>query len=116
MDIQSQRSVPLEVGRAEGARVWAKHPDTIPIIVERTKRSQAPELYKKNYLVPFDLTVIHLYFLIRQFNTDRLFFFVLVSSTKPKTQSMVTMLFKKCQSDSATLVLMKVTTGALEGQ
>ncbi|KAK2844720.1 hypothetical protein Q5P01_011379 [Channa striata] len=75
-----QRTVPLEVRRAEGERVRAKHPDKIPIIVERAPRSRAPELDKKKYLVPSDLTVGQLCFLIRQRVSLRpeeaLFFFV----------------------------------------
>uniref|UniRef100_A0A668V1U1 Gamma-aminobutyric acid receptor-associated protein-like 1 n=1 Tax=Oreochromis aureus TaxID=47969 RepID=A0A668V1U1_OREAU len=104
MGSQYQRSVPLEVRRAEGERVRAKHPDKIPvallpqglfghlltsifgtlamfnIIVERSPRSRAPELDKKKYLVPSDLTVGQLCFLIRQRVSLRpeeaLFFFV----------------------------------------
>uniref|UniRef100_A0AAQ4S1C7 Zgc:92606 n=1 Tax=Gasterosteus aculeatus aculeatus TaxID=481459 RepID=A0AAQ4S1C7_GASAC len=80
MGSQYQRSVPLEVRRAEGERVRAKHPDKIPIIVERSTRSRAPELDKKKYLVPADLTVGQLCFLIRQRVSLRpeeaLFFFV----------------------------------------
>lgn len=80
MSSQYQRSVPLEVRRAEGERVRAKHPDKIPIIVERAARSRAPELDKKKYLVPSDLTVGQLCFLIRQRVSMRpeeaLFFFV----------------------------------------
>ncbi|KAL0985132.1 hypothetical protein UPYG_G00153280 [Umbra pygmaea] len=80
MSSQYQRSVPLEVRRAEGERVRAKHPDKIPIIVERAARSRAPDLDKKKYLVPSDLTVGQLCFLIRQRVSMRpeeaLFFFV----------------------------------------
>jgi len=80
MGSQYQRSVPLEVRRAEGERVRAKHPDKIPIIVERAARSRAPDLDKKKYLVPADLTVGQLCFLIRQRVSMRpeeaLFFFV----------------------------------------
>ncbi|KAF1388062.1 hypothetical protein PFLUV_G00086350 [Perca fluviatilis] len=80
MGSQYQRSVALEVRRAEGERVRAKHPDKIPIIVERAPRSRAPELDKKKYLVPSDLTVGQLCFLIRQRVSLRpeeaLFFFV----------------------------------------
>ncbi|XP_075897252.1 gamma-aminobutyric acid receptor-associated protein-like 1 [Nelusetta ayraudi] len=80
MESQYQRSVPLEVRRAEGERVRAKHPDKIPIIVERAARSRAPDVDKKKYLVPSDLTVGQLCFLIRQRVSLRpeeaLFFFV----------------------------------------
>ncbi|KAJ8289910.1 hypothetical protein GJAV_G00006660 [Gymnothorax javanicus] len=80
MSSHYQRNVPLEVRRAEGERVRAKHPDKIPIIVERAARSRAPDLDKKKYLVPSDLTVGQLCFLIRQRVSMRpeeaLFFFV----------------------------------------
>ncbi|KAJ8354990.1 hypothetical protein SKAU_G00225570 [Synaphobranchus kaupii] len=80
MNSHYQRSVPLEVRRAEGERVRSKHPDKIPIIVERAARSRAPDLDKKKYLVPSDLTVGQLSFLIRQRVSMRpeeaLFFFV----------------------------------------
>ncbi|KAI4889028.1 hypothetical protein NFI96_026592 [Prochilodus magdalenae] len=87
MSSQYQRNVPFEVRRLEGERVRAKHPDKIPIIVERAARSRAPELDKKKYLVPSDLTgeselftVGQLCFLIRQRVSMRpeeaLFFFV----------------------------------------
>uniref|UniRef100_A0AAZ3S956 Gamma-aminobutyric acid receptor-associated protein-like 1 n=1 Tax=Oncorhynchus tshawytscha TaxID=74940 RepID=A0AAZ3S956_ONCTS len=50
------------------------------IIVERAARSRAPDLDKKKYLVPSDLTVGQLCFLIRQRVSMRpeeaLFFFV----------------------------------------
>ncbi|KAG7476009.1 gamma-aminobutyric acid receptor-associated protein-like 1 [Solea senegalensis] len=80
MGSQYKQTVPLEVRRAEGERVRAKHPDKIPIIVERAPRSRAPDLDKKKYLVPSDLTVGQLCFLIRQRVSLRpeeaLFFFV----------------------------------------
>ncbi|KAF3839624.1 hypothetical protein F7725_018341 [Dissostichus mawsoni] len=40
MGSQYQRSVPLEVRRAEGERVRTKHPDKIPIIVEKSRVGQ----------------------------------------------------------------------------
>ncbi|TSR75262.1 Gamma-aminobutyric acid receptor-associated protein-like 1 [Bagarius yarrelli] len=80
MSGQYKSSVPFEVRRLEGEKVRAKHPDKIPIIVERSSRSRAPELDKKKYLVPSDLTVGQLCFLIRQRVSMRpeeaLFFFV----------------------------------------
>ncbi|MBN3325097.1 GBRL1 protein, partial [Atractosteus spatula] len=50
MDSRYQRSVPLQVRRAEGQRIREKHPDKIPIIVERVARARVPELQKKKYL------------------------------------------------------------------
>ncbi|XP_006642471.1 gamma-aminobutyric acid receptor-associated protein-like 1 [Lepisosteus oculatus] len=80
MGSRYQRSVPLPVRRAEGQRIREKHPDKIPIIVERVARARVPDLQKKKYLVPSDLTVGQFCFLIRQRISLRpeeaLFFFV----------------------------------------
>ncbi|XP_026854982.2 gamma-aminobutyric acid receptor-associated protein-like 1 [Electrophorus electricus] len=80
MSSQYQRSIPFEVRRREGETVRAKYPNKIPIIVERAARSQVPELEQNKYLVPSDLTVGQLFFLIRLRVSMRpeeaLFFFV----------------------------------------
>ncbi|MEQ2245335.1 hypothetical protein ILYODFUR_026608 [Ilyodon furcidens] len=102
MGSQYQRSVLLEVRRAEGERVRAKHPDKIPIIVERALRSRAPELDKKKYLVPSDLTVGQLCFLIRQRMSLRpeeaLFFFV--NNSLPPSSCPLSTVYEVSQSES----------------
>ncbi|KVH95513.1 Autophagy protein Atg8 ubiquitin-like protein [Cynara cardunculus var. scolymus] len=47
----------LEKRRAEAARIREKYPDRIPVIVEKAERSDVPNIDKKKYLVPADLTV-----------------------------------------------------------
>lgn len=89
MDSQYQRSVPLEVRRAEGERVRAKHPDKIPIIVERAARSRAPDLDKKKYLVPSDLTG----------ETDEMSVFLTIINSFP-THDLVLTLFPSLSSFS----------------
>ncbi|KAL7886521.1 hypothetical protein AOLI_G00042420 [Acnodon oligacanthus] len=97
MSSQYQRSIPFEVRRSEGERVRAKHPDKIPIIVERAARSRAPELDKKKYLVPSDLTVGQLCFLIRQRVSMRpeeaLFFFV--KNSLPPSSSPLSVVYEE---------------------
>ncbi|KAF7708295.1 hypothetical protein HF521_017352 [Silurus meridionalis] len=97
MSSQYQRSVPYDVRRLEGERVRAKHPDKIPIIVERASRSRAPELDKKKYLVPSDLTVGQLCFLIRQRISMRpeeaLFFFV--KNSLPPSSSPLSVVYEE---------------------
>ncbi|KAG7335820.1 hypothetical protein KOW79_000513 [Hemibagrus wyckioides] len=88
MSSQYQCSVPFEARRLEGARVRAKHPDKIPIIIERAARSRAPELDKKKYLVPSDLTVGQLCFLIRQrvsLRPEEAIFFFVKNSLPPSS-------------------------------
>ncbi|GMI96197.1 autophagy 8f [Hibiscus trionum] len=56
----------LEKRRAEAARIREKYPDRIPVIVEKAERSDIPNIDKKKYLVPADLTVGQFVYVIRK--------------------------------------------------
>ncbi|KAF8379247.1 hypothetical protein HHK36_028679 [Tetracentron sinense] len=55
-----------EKRRAEAARIREKYPDRIPVIVEKAERSDIPNIDKKKYLVPADLTVGQFVYVIRK--------------------------------------------------
>ncbi|CAK9158008.1 unnamed protein product [Ilex paraguariensis] len=57
---------PLDRRQAEAARIMEKCPDRIPVIVERAERSDLPDIEKKKYLVPADLTVGHFVYIVRK--------------------------------------------------
>lgn len=58
---------PLEKRQAEAARIKEKYPDRIPVIVERAESSKSiPDIDKKKYLVPADLTVGQFVYVIRK--------------------------------------------------
>jgi hypothetical protein len=48
---------PVDKRRSEAERIRAKYPDRVPVICERSERSDVPDIDKKKYLVPADLTV-----------------------------------------------------------
>lgn len=50
----------------ESEKVRQKYPDRIPIIIEKDPSSQIREIDKTKFLVPNDLTVGHLLFIIRK--------------------------------------------------
>ncbi|XP_015583535.1 autophagy-related protein 8f isoform X2 [Ricinus communis] len=56
----------FEKRRAEAVRIRAKYPDRVPVIVEKAERSDIPDIDKKKYLVPADLTVGQLVYVIRK--------------------------------------------------
>jgi len=68
---RSQRYLPfkarhsLEKRRREARNIIAKYPDRIPIICEVSGR-EAPELDKKKYLVPRDLSMGQFLYIIRK--------------------------------------------------
>jgi GABA(A) receptor-associated protein len=58
---------PLEKRQAEAGRIKEKYPDRIPVIVERAENSKSiPDIDKKKYLVPADLTVGQFVYVIRK--------------------------------------------------
>nr|QAR18130.1 ATG8f3 [Nicotiana benthamiana] len=56
----------LEKRRAEASRIREKYPDRIPVIVEKAEKSDIPNIDKKKYLVPADLTVGQFVYVIRK--------------------------------------------------
>eukprot|EP00461_Guttulinopsis_vulgaris_P002863 UN02864 len=56
----------FEQRQQEAARIIEKYPDRIPVIAERRKDSDLPEIDKKKYLVPKDLTVGQFVYVIRK--------------------------------------------------
>jgi GABA(A) receptor-associated protein len=48
------------------ARIRSKYPDRVPIICEKAPKSNVPDIDKKKYLVPSDLTVGQFVYVIRK--------------------------------------------------
>ena len=57
---------PFDKRSAEAARIREKYPDRIPVICEKSDRSDIPDIDKKKYLVPADLTVGQFIYVIRK--------------------------------------------------
>ena len=51
---------------AESAKIRAKYPERIPVIVQRAAKSQIPDIDKRKFLVPADLTVAQFMWIIRK--------------------------------------------------
>ncbi len=56
----------LEKRKSEAERIRAKYPDRVPVICEKADRSDIPDIDKKKYLVPSDLTVGQFHYVIRK--------------------------------------------------
>ncbi|XP_076907180.1 autophagy-related protein 8f-like isoform X1 [Bidens hawaiensis] len=56
----------LEKRRAEAVRIRDKYPDRILVIVEKAERSDVPNIDKKRYLVPAELTGGQFVYVIRK--------------------------------------------------
>ena len=58
--------LPPDKRKSEAERIRAKYPDRVPVICEKADRSDIPDIDKKKYLVPADLTVGQFHYVIRK--------------------------------------------------
>eukprot|EP01025_Chloroclados_australasicus_P038493 TRINITY_DN3967_c0_g1_i3.p3 TRINITY_DN3967_c0_g1~~TRINITY_DN3967_c0_g1_i3.p3 ORF type:complete len:139 (-),score=16.45 TRINITY_DN3967_c0_g1_i3:371-787(-) len=82
---------PLAKRRAEAHRIREKYPERIPVIVEKNPRSDIPDIDKKKYLVPADLSVGQFVYVIRrriQLPAERAIF-IFVRDTLPPIAAMM---------------------------
>ena len=93
--------------RSEAVRVLQKYPDRCPIIVDRLDGSSAPILKKNKYLVPRDLTVGQLIYMIRKYLKVKpeQAIFLFVKETIPPTSSLVGDVFEKKRMLMASFML-----------
>ena len=62
-----KQATSFEKRKSEAARIHAKYPELVPIICERaTGNKDIPEIDKKKYLVPPDLTISQFSYVIRK--------------------------------------------------
>ena len=52
--------------KEESSRVKSKYPDRVPVIVEKARESDVPNIDKTKYLVPADLTMGQFMYVIRK--------------------------------------------------
>lgn len=87
----------FEKRKAEADRIIAKYPDRIPVIVERLEKSEIPDLDKKKYLVPSDLTIGQFVFIIRKrikLSPDQAIF-IFVNNTLPPASTLLSQIYKE---------------------
>lgn len=66
MRSQFKDEFPFEKRKAEAEKMAERFQSRIPIICERAEKSNLPEIDKKKFLVPYDLTVGQFVYVIRK--------------------------------------------------
>lgn len=101
---------PKLLAPGEAARIMSKYPDKIPVIVEKAQKTRdtLPELKKNKYVVPRDLTMGQMIYLIRRYLTlppeEALFLFV-SNTLVPSTERIVDVWGRYRSEDGALHVL-----------
>ncbi|KAJ4785414.1 Autophagy-related protein [Rhynchospora pubera] len=86
----------FEKRKSEAARIREKYPDRVPVIVEKAERSDAPDIDKKKFLVPSDLTLGQFVYVIRKrINlTAEKAIFMFVDNILPPTATPISKLYE----------------------
>ncbi|XP_010155561.1 PREDICTED: gamma-aminobutyric acid receptor-associated protein-like 2 [Eurypyga helias] len=90
-------SVPAEHRCIESAKIRAKYPDRVPVIVEKVSGSQIVDIDKRKYLVPSDITVAQFMWIIRkriQLPSEKAIF-LFVDKTVPQSSLTMGQLYEK---------------------
>ncbi|KAM1050612.1 hypothetical protein ACFX13_033065 [Malus domestica] len=97
----------LEKRRAEAARIREKYPDRIPVIVEKAERSDIPNIDKKKYLVPADLTVGQFVYVIRKrikLSAEKAIF-IFVDNVLPPTGAIMSAIYEEKKDEDGFLYI-----------
>ncbi|KAI3719208.1 hypothetical protein L6452_20103 [Arctium lappa] len=90
---------------AEASRIREKYPDRIPVIVERAEKSDIPNIDKKKYLVPADLTVGQFVYVIRKrikLSAEKAIF-IFVENVLPPTGAIMSTIYDEKKDDDGFL-------------
>ncbi|XP_058076740.1 autophagy-related protein 8i [Magnolia sinica] len=97
----------LEERTEESRDIIAKYPDRVPVVVERYSRTDLPEMEKKKYLVPRDMSVGQFIHILsnRLRLTPGKALFVFVKNTLPQTASLMESIYDSYKDEDGFLYM-----------
>ncbi|KAG8066334.1 hypothetical protein GUJ93_ZPchr0004g38489 [Zizania palustris] len=98
---------PLEKRQAEASRIREKYNDRIPVIVEKAERTDIPDIDKKKYLVPADLTVGQFVYVVRKrikLSAEKAIF-IFVKNTLPPTAALMSAIYEENKDEDGFLYM-----------
>ena len=93
--------------KAEAARMREKYPDRIPVIVEKAAGGDLPDIDKKKYLVPTDLTVGQFVHVIRKRIklAPEKAIFIFVNNVLPPTAGLMSQIYEEQKDEDGFLYI-----------
>merc|ERR1712232_188318 len=98
---------PYEKRESEAKRIREKYPDRIPVICERDQRSDIPDIDKKKYLVPQDLTVGQFVYVIRKrikLSPEKAIY-IFINNVLPPTAALMSSIYEEQKDDDGFLYI-----------
>mmetsp|Transcript_16102 Transcript_16102/g.18233 ORF Transcript_16102/g.18233 Transcript_16102/m.18233 type:complete len:120 (-) Transcript_16102:111-470(-) len=97
----------FEKRSSEARRIREKYPDRIPVICERDQRSDIPDIDKKKYLVPQDLTVGQFVYVIRkriQLSPEKAIY-IFINNVLPPTAALMSSIYEEQKDEDGFLYI-----------
>lgn len=97
----------LEQRKTEAEKIRTKYPDRIPVVVERVPNSQIPEIDKRKFLVPNDISVAQFMWIIRkriQLPSEKAIF-LFVNKTIPQSSSTMGQIYTNFKDEDGFLYI-----------
>ena len=98
----------FETRKSESTRIKEKYQDRVPIIVEKSAKSDIANIDKKKYLVPNDITIGQFVYIIRKridLTSEKAIFLFTEKNTIPPTSSMVSEIYEQHKNEDGFLYL-----------
>merc|ERR1711990_969487 len=102
-----QEGTPARQRTAEAKRIRSKYPDRIPVICEKAKGSSIPDIDKKKYLVPADLTVGQFVYVIRKrikMSSEKAIF-IFINNVLPPTAALMSSIYEDQKDEDGFLYI-----------
>lgn len=115
-----QKDTPLELRTAEAKRILDKHPTKVPVICERSARSDLPVLTRKKFLVPGTMLCGEFKYVVHKdlssangaLSSDQTIY-LFVGSTTPKTGAMMSEIYDQHKDSDGFLYVSYTTENTL---
>ena len=105
---QFKQEFDFETRKCESQRIKEKYQDRIPIIVEKSCKSDIADIDKKKYLVPMDLTLGQFIYIIRKrikINPEKALF-LFVNGKIPSTSQLISTIYNENKDEDGFLYIM----------
>nr|UIF28056.1 green fluorescent protein [Cloning vector pCaExp-Arg] len=99
---------PFEKRQAEAARIAQRFKDRVPVICEKVENSDIPEIDKRKYLVPVDLTVGQFVYVIRKrikLPSEKAIF-IFVNDILPPTAALISTIYEEHKDEDGFLYVL----------
>ncbi|RLV96291.1 Autophagy-related protein 8 [Spathaspora sp. JA1] len=99
---------PFEKRQAEAARIAQRFKDRVPVICEKVENSDIPEIDKRKYLVPVDLSVGQFVYVIRKrikLPSEKAIF-IFVNDILPPTAALISTIYEEHKDEDGFLYVL----------